>query len=197
MTEMFRPISYLSADPADLPDAVGRPVPGVEVKVVDDIGKSLRDGEIGEVWVKTPAAMDGYLDDPEETRAVLADGWFKTGDLATVLPGGFIQIVGRKRERILRGGYSIFSPEVEAVLLSHPAVVEAAVIGTPSVDLGEEVVGFVSLKSGHKTTAEDLINYCKERLAAYKYPRSVIILEQLPKGSTGKIDKSKLMNFVS
>ncbi|MGH7772231.1 MAG: class I adenylate-forming enzyme family protein [Candidatus Binatia bacterium] len=196
MTELFRPVSYLSADPMDLPDAVGRAVPGVQVKVVNDGGKSLSDGEVGELWVKTPAAMDGYLDDPEETQAVLSDGWFKTGDLATVLPGGFIQIAGRKRERILRGGYSVFSPEVEGALLSHPSVVEAAVIGTPSVDLGEEVVGFVSLKPGVKTTPGDLINHCKERLAAYKYPRRVIVLEQLPKGSTGKIDKSRLRNFI-
>lgn len=197
MTELFRPVSYRAADPTEVPDAVGRAVPGVEIKVVDERGKALPHNEVGELWIKTPAVMDRYLDDPEETQAVLVDGWFKTGDLATVSSDGYVQIVGRKRERILRGGYSVFPQEVEAVLLSHPAVVESAVIGVPNADLGEEVVAFVSLKAGAKTSAENLIVHCKERLAAYKYPRKVVVLEQLPKGATGKIDKSHLSKYLS
>ena len=191
MTELFRPLSYRPHDPTDIPDAVGRAVPGVEIQtVVDDDGTS-RDG-IGELWIKSPAMMEGYLDAPDETKEVIADGWFKTGDLATISPEGYVRIVGRKRERILRGGYSIFPPEVETVLLSHPAVAEAAVVGLPDIDLGEEVAAFVSLKSSARATSEDLMDYCKDHLARYKYPRQVYILTELPKGPTGKIMKSEL-----
>jgi long-chain acyl-CoA synthetase len=191
MTELFRPLSYRPNDPTDIPDAVGRSVPGVEIQtVVNDEGSS-RDG-IGELWIKSPAMMKGYLDAPDETKEVITDGWFKTGDLATVSAEGYVRIVGRKRERILRGGYSIFPPEIESVLLSHPAVAEAAVVGVPDVDLGEEVAAFVSLKPSARATSEDLMDYCKDHLARYKYPRQVNILPELPKGPTGKILKSEL-----
>ena len=120
MTELFRPISYLAAEPTDLPDSIGRAVPGVELRL------RWRGDEL---WIRSPAAMDGYLRAPEETAAVLEDGWFKTGDLATISPDGFVSIVGRKRELILRGGYSVVPGEVEATLLGHPAVAEAAVVG--------------------------------------------------------------------
>ena len=132
MTELFRPISHLAEDPTDVPEAIGRPVPGVDVRLVDDDGQPVPGGQIGELLIKSPAAMEEYLNDPKETNAVLQDGWFKTGDLAILLPSGFIQIAGRKEERILRGGYSVFPQEVEAVLLSHPAIAEAGVIGVPS-----------------------------------------------------------------
>ncbi|MGH7929319.1 MAG: AMP-binding enzyme, partial [Candidatus Binatia bacterium] len=118
---------------------------------------------------------------------------FKTGDLATVSPEGYVRIVGRKRERILRGGYSVFPQEVEAVLLSHSAVAEAAVVGVLDGDLGEEVAAFVSLKRAEKLASEDLLAYCRDHLARYKYPRRVYILPELPKGPTGKILKSVLL----
>jgi long-chain acyl-CoA synthetase len=188
MTELFRPISYWADDPADIPDAVGRPVPGVDIRL-DENG----DANSRELLIRSPAVMEGYLGDPEETRAVMVDGWFKTGDLAEVSAQGYVRIVGRKRERILRGGYSIFPQEIEAVLLSHPAVAEAAVIGVSSEDLGEEVAAFVSLKPAAKITAEELLDHCKERLARYKYPRQVKILKKLPKGPTGKILKAELV----
>lgn len=191
MTELFRPISYFADDPTDIPDAVGKTVPGVEIRTVEN-GHVLSAGETGELWIKSPAAMEGYLGDPEETRMVLADGWFKTGDIVTVSPEGYVRIVGRKRERILRGGYSIFPQEVESVLLSHPAVAEAAVVGVPSPDLGEEVAAFVSLKPTEQITADELLDHCKERLARFKYPRQVNIMKELPKGPTGKILKSEL-----
>ena len=119
MTELFRPISYLEGDPRDVPDAIGRPVPGVEVCLVAEDGKVLGADEVGELWIKSPAALDGYLGAPEATRAVLEDGWFKTGDLATHSPEGFVKIVGRKKDLILRGGYSVVR-RVEAVILTHP-----------------------------------------------------------------------------
>jgi long-chain acyl-CoA synthetase len=190
MTELFRPLSFRADDPSDMPNAVGRPVPGVEIRLAADEGTS-RDG-IGELWIKSPAMMDGYLDAADETNEVIADGWFKTGDLVTVSPQGYVEIVGRKRERILRGGYSVFPQEIEAVLLSHPAVAEAAVVAVPDADLGEEVAAFVSLKATARLSSEDLLGYCKDHLARYKYPRQVHIVAELPKGPTGKILKSAL-----
>jgi long-chain acyl-CoA synthetase len=181
MTELFRPISYLATEAADRPDSVGRAVPGVELRVVED-----------ELWIRTPAAMDGYLRAPEETAAVLADGWFKTGDLATISPDGYVSIVGRKRELILRGGYSVVPGEVEATLLGHPAVAEAAVVGVAHAELGEEVSAFVTLREGTRAEAEELIAFCRARLAGYKYPRRVSIVTELPKSATGKILKARL-----
>jgi long-chain acyl-CoA synthetase len=195
LTELFRPISYLADDPSDRPDAIGQPVPGVEVRIVDDEGRALAAGEIGELLICTPAAMDGYLDAPEETRAVLADGWFRTGDLAALTGDGYVRIEGRKRERILRGGYSVFPREVETVLVGHPAVAEAAVVGAPHPELGEEVVAFVVLRAGAAAEREELIAYCKDRLAAFKYPRRVTVLERLPRASTGKVLKARLLKL--
>ena len=181
MTELFRPISYLAAEPTDLPDSIGRAVPGVELRLVAD-----------ELWIRSPAAMDGYLRAPEETAAVLEDGWFKTGDLATISPDGFVSIVGRKRELILRGGYSVVPGEVEAALLGHPAVAEAAVIGVAHAELGEEVAAFVTLRARAAADPEELIAFCRARLAGYKYPRRITIVGELPKSATGKILKGKL-----
>jgi long-chain acyl-CoA synthetase len=181
MTELFRPISYLAAEPTDLPDSVGRAVPGVTLRLVD-----------GELWIRTPAAMDGYLRAPEETAAVLDDGWFKTGDLATISADGFVSIVGRKRELILRGGYSVVPAEVEATLLGHPAVAEAAVVGIAHAELGEDVAAFVTLRPGAPASPEELIAFCRARLAGYKYPRRITIVGELPKSATGKILKTKL-----
>jgi long-chain acyl-CoA synthetase len=191
MTELFRPLSFRADDPQDIPSAVGKPVPGVEIRLAGNEG-AVKDG-VGELWIKSPAMMNGYLDAPEETKEVIADGWFKTGDLATISPEGYVEIVGRVRERILRGGYSVFPQEVEAVLLSHPAVAEAAVVAVPDADLGEEVAAFVSLKRNEKLASEELLEYCRDHLARYKYPRQVHILPELPKGPTGKILKSALV----
>jgi len=193
MTELFRPISYLARDATESPEAIGRAVPGVEVRTVDDAGRALPAGEVGELWIRSPAVMEGYANDPEETRGVLAsDGWFRTGDLATMSPDGLVRIVGRKRERILRGGHSVFPQEVEAVLLTHPEVAEAAVVGVPHPTLGEEVHAFVALRPGADADAGALVLYCRERLAAFKYPRQVTIVPALPRSAAGKIVKSSL-----
>ena len=181
MTELFRPISYQAADPTESPDSIGWPVPGVEIRIVED-----------ELWIKSPSAMDAYVNAPDETREVLVDGWFRTGDLATVSAEGLVTIVGRKRERILRGGYSVFPPEVEAVLLTHPAVAEAAVLAVPHPELGEEVAAFVALRPDSRATPDELVAHCRERLAAFKYPRRLVVLDALPKSPTGKVLKGKL-----
>ena len=197
MTELFRPISYLAHDPRDFPDAIGRPVPGVDIRVVDDDGHDVTGRDVGELLIRTDAAMDGYLSQPEETAASFSDGWFKTGDLATVSSDGFVSIVGRKKELILRGGYSVYPPEVEAALTAHPAVAEAAVIGMRHVDLGEEVAAFVALRSGTTASSEDLAAWCKERLAGYKCPRVITIVRELPKGPTGKVLKASLRDTLA
>jgi long-chain acyl-CoA synthetase len=192
MSELFRPISYLADDPRDVPDAVGRPVPGVEVRIADDDGRACPAGEVGELWIRSPAALDGYLGAPEATRAVMDDGWFKTGDLAAVSPDGFVRIVGRKKDLILRGGYSITPAEVEAALLGHPAVAEAAVVGRPHPELGEEVVAFVVLRPGAAAEPADLVGHCRGRLAAYKYPRRIVMLREFPRSATGKVLRTRL-----
>jgi long-chain acyl-CoA synthetase len=192
MTELFRPISYLAADAEDRPDAIGRAVPGVELRVVDDAGDPVAPDGVGELLVRTPAAMDAYLNAAAETEAVLAGGWFHTGDLASVSADGWVRITGRKRERILRGGYSVFPPEVESVLLAHPEVAEAAVLGLPHPELGEEVAAFVVLRPDARADAAALTAYCRERLAAFKYPRRVTVVDALPRSATGKVLKAQL-----
>ncbi len=190
MTELFRPLSFRAADPAEVTHAVGKAVPDVQTKIVMEKGA---DGtEIGEHWIRSPAMMDGYLGAPEETAEVISDGWFKTGDLAAVDGDGYVEILGRRRERILRGGYSVFPQEIEAVLTAHPAVAEAAVVGVPDADLGEEVAAFVSLKPSRQVSSAELLDYCKDHLARYKDPRRIQILAELPKGPTGKLLKSAL-----
>jgi long-chain acyl-CoA synthetase len=192
MTELFRPISYSASDTTEAPDAIGRAVPGVELRIVDDVGRPVPGGETGELLIKSPSAMESYVNAPAETREVLVDGWFRTGDLATVSPDGLVTIVGRKRERILRGGYSVFPAEVEAVLLTHPAVAEAAVVGMRHPELGEEIAAFVTLRPGTAAAPEEIIAHCRDRLAAFKYPRRLTVLDALPKSPTGKVLKGQL-----
>jgi long-chain acyl-CoA synthetase len=192
MTELFRPLSYLADDPTDHADCVGRPVPGVEIRVVDDENRPVAEGEMGELLIRTPAVTDGYLGASEDTRAVLVDGWFRTGDLARVRADGYVAIVGRKRERIKRGGFSVFPAEVEAVLLAHPAVAETAVAGVPDPTLGEEVAAWVALKRDGRAEADELIAWCRERLAAFKYPRRIVFVDALPRSATGKVLKAHL-----
>ena len=192
-TEVPRPISFRADDLDEPPGTAGRVMPGVEIKVVDEAGNALAQNEIGELLIHSPSAMEGYLNRPEETGEVLDRGWYRSGDLGALLPDGFVRLVGRKRERILRGGYSIFPQEVEAVLISHPAIAEAAVAGVLDADLGEEIAAFVTLKPAAQTTAEEIAAYCKQRLAHYKYPRKIMILAELPRGAIGKVLKSELL----
>jgi long-chain acyl-CoA synthetase len=195
MTELFRPVSYLVDDAREVAQSIGRAVPGVEVRVVDDAHGIVDAGGVGELLVRTPAALDAYLGDPDTTAAVLEDGWFRTGDLATVDADGFVTIVGRKRELILRGGYSIVPQEVERVLAAHPAVAEAGVVGVPDDELGEDVAAFVVLRGEATATADGLVAFCRERLAAFKSPRTVTILAEFPRTATGKILKSELVSL--
>lgn len=174
--------------------SVGRPIWGVEVRVVDGDDKDLPPGEehVGEIVVRGHSVMKGYYKKPEATAEVLHNGWFHTGDLAYRDEDGYLFIVDRLKDLVIRGGYNVYPREIEEVLYAHPAVAEAAVVGRPDERLGEEVVACVTLKPGATAKAEELITYCKEWLAAYKYPREVRILTELPKGPTGKILKREL-----
>lgn len=195
MTELFRPVSYLAEDEDDRPESVGRAVPGVEARVAGEgaVGKDgagSGEGGTGELWIRTPAALEGYWNDP---APALTDGWFRTGDLARISGDGFVEITGRLRERILRGGYSVFPQEVEAVLAAHPEVADAAVVGVPHPDLGEEVAAFVVARPGANPRADELAAYCAARLARFKYPRHVRLVPELPRGATGKVLKAELV----
>ncbi|HHQ49585.1 MAG TPA: long-chain fatty acid--CoA ligase, partial [Acidobacteria bacterium] len=174
--------------------SVGIPVPGTDQKVVDiETGeKELGIGEEGELCLKGPQVMLGYWNRPEETAKVLRDGWLYTGDLAKIDEDGYCYIVGRKKDMIVAGGYNIYPDEVDDVLFSHPAVLEAATIGIPDPRRGETVKSFVVLKPGETLTEEELIAFCKKELAAYKVPKQIEFIDELPKSSMMKILRREL-----
>jgi len=169
------------------PGSIGTPVEGVQLRLVDDAGQTVPDGEIGEIAIRGHNVMKGYWGKPEATAEAITDGWFRTGDLAKVDSDGYYYIVDRKKDLIIRGGYNVYPREIEEVLHEHPAVAEVAVIGIPHPDLGEEVGAAVALKPGASATPAELRDFAKDKVAAYKYPRQVWLVESLPKGPTGKI----------
>jgi long-chain acyl-CoA synthetase len=169
------------------PGSIGTPIRGVETRLVDDSGKDVPRGEVGEIAVRGPNVMKGYWGKPEETATAIPDGWLRTGDLAKQDEDGYYTIVDRRKEMINRGGEKVYPREVEEALYAHPAVAEAAVIGIPNPDLGEEVGAAVELKPGATATADELREWAKARVAAYKYPRHVWLVKSLPMGPTGKI----------
>jgi long-chain acyl-CoA synthetase len=175
------------------PGSIGTPVEGVEMRVVDDGGHDVPPGEVGEVAIRGHNVMKGYWRRPDATAAVLsADGWFRTGDLGRVDEDGYLFIVDRKKEMIIRGGYNVYPREIEEVLYEHPAVRECAVLGIPHAELGEEVGAAVVLAPSAATTEAELREFVKGQVAAYKYPRHVWIVDELPKTATGKILKREI-----
>jgi long-chain acyl-CoA synthetase len=177
-----------------VPGSIGTPVEGVEMRIVDDVRRPLPRGEIGEIAIRGHNVMKGYLNRPDATaQAIDADGWFYTGDVARVDAQGRYFIVDRKKDLIIRGGYNVYPREVEEVLYAHPAVAEAAVVGIPHPDLGEEVGAAVVIKDGADATAEDIRAYVRDTVAAYKYPRQVWLTDALPKGPSGKILKREIV----
>ncbi len=174
------------------PGSIGMPIRGVEMKVVDADDNELPVGEVGEIVIKGPNVMKGYWQRPDATAEAMRGGWFHSGDLGKVDEDGYFFIVDRKKDMIIRGGYNVYPREVEEVLYEHPAVAEAAVVGVPDAELGEEIGAAVALKAGAEATPEELRAYVKERIAAYKYPRHVWLVDELPKGPTGKILKREI-----
>ncbi|MBI2394448.1 MAG: long-chain fatty acid--CoA ligase [Deltaproteobacteria bacterium] len=185
--------SFNVLDRQKKPGSIGLPIKGVEFKLVDDQDRAVdKTGEPGEICIKGHNVMKGYYKRPEATAEAFKGGWFHTGDIATRDDDGYYFIVDRKKDMIIRGGFNVYPREVEECLYAHPAIAEAAVIGVPNESHGEEVKAIVAFKPGHTATPEELTAYCKEHLAAYKYPRMFEIRDALPKGPTGKILKREL-----
>ena len=185
--------SFNHPDKERKPGSIGTPIEGVEMKLVDDDRNDVPQGEIGEIVIRGHNIMKGYWDRPEATaESISEDGWFHSGDMGKVDEDGYFFIVDRKKELIIRGGYNVYPREVEEVLYEHPAVQEAAVVGVPDDALGEEVGAAVVLCQGSQADAEELKTYVKEQVAAYKYPRKLWFLDELPKGPTGKILKREI-----
>ncbi len=184
--------SFNHPDRERKPGTIGQPVEGVEMKVVDDDDKDVEQGEIGEIVIRGHNVMKGYWRKPDATEEAIRDGWFHSGDMGRVDEEGYFSIVDRKKELIIRGGYNVYPREIEEVLYEHPAVQEAAVVGVPDEKMGEEVGAAVVLKQGEEVGEDELRSYLKDQLAAYKYPRKVWFLEELPKGPTGKILKREI-----
>lgn len=178
------------------PGTVGHPVWGVEAGIADagDDRRTvlLPDGEVGEVVLRGHNIFAGYLDDPEATAAAVVDGWFRTGDLGRRDADGFLSIVDRKKDLIIRGGFNVYPREVEEVLARHPAIAQVSVVGLPDEARGEEICAAVVLRSGAAATPEEVTEWARERLGRHKYPRVVRFLAELPLGSTGKVLKREL-----
>lgn len=174
--------------------SVGTPIWGVELRVVDAEDRPLPAGaeHVGEVVLRGHNVIERYHGRPADTEDAFRNGWFHTGDLGYLDADGYLFIVDRAKDLVIRGGYNVYPREIEEVLYTHPAIAEAAVIGRPDDRLGEEVVAVVSLRPGAAATPEDIIAYCRERLAAYKYPREVRLRDELPKNAIGKIRKTAL-----
>jgi len=175
-------------------NSIGTPVWGVEVKLVDDDGHEVPVGEKGELVYRGHNVMKGYFNRPEANEVALRDGWLHSGDIAIKDEDGFFFIVDRKKDMIIRGGLNIYPREIEEVLMKHPAVSLVAVIGIADEKMGEEVKAVVQLNPNTQATSDELINWTKEKVAAYKYPRVVEIIDQLPVSATGKILKKELRN---
>ncbi len=172
--------------------SVGLPIPGCEVTIQDDAGRVLPAGQDGEICVRSPGVLSGYWHAPEATAAALSGGWLHTGDIGHLDADGYLYVVDRKKDLIIRGGFNVYPRDVEDVLLTHPAVAQAGVVGHPDPRLGEEVVAFAALRPGAAVTAEDLVQHARGHLAATKYPREVRIVPALPLTSVGKLDRKQL-----
>jgi fatty-acyl-CoA synthase len=183
------------AGPDDLrasPGTIGRPVPGVDIRLLDESGRDVPEGEAGELYVRTSLLIEGYHADAEATRQSMRGEYFSVGDLARIDRRGCYHIEGRKRDMIISGGVNVYPAEVEAALDAHPAVAEAAVVGVPDREWGERVRAFVVPRRGASVTDDELRAHCRARLAGPKVPRDFVFLDALPKNPTGKILKREL-----
>ncbi|RJP65868.1 MAG: hypothetical protein C4532_16710, partial [Candidatus Abyssobacteria bacterium SURF_17] len=170
----------------------GPPVPTVEVKIVNDDGRELAAGKIGEILLKGPNVADGYWRDSDATRETFSNGWLRTGDMGRLDEEGFLYIVDRKKDVIIRGGENIYSVEIENVLESHPGVFQAAVVGEPDKVFGEQVKAYIVPNPGQELTADEILDLCEEHLADFKVPKYVEFVRALPQNPAGKVDKRAL-----
>jgi long-chain acyl-CoA synthetase len=174
------------------PGSIGTPIEGVEMRVVDENDEPVEQGEVGEIVIRGHNIMKGYWQRPDATEEAMRGGWFHSGDMARTDEEGYFFIVDRKKDLIIRGGYNVYPREVEEVLYEHPKIREAAVVGVPHDEWGEEIGAAVVLMEGEELSPEEISAYVKDRIAAYKYPRIVWFLDDLPKGPTGKILKREI-----
>jgi long-chain acyl-CoA synthetase len=172
--------------------SIGTPIEGVEMQVVDENDQPVAQGEVGEIVIRGHNIMKGYWQRPEATEEAMRGGWFHSGDMARIDEDGYFYIVDRKKDLIIRGGYNVYPREVEEVLYEHPKIREAAVVGVPHDEWGEEIGAAVVLHEGEELAADEVSAYVKDRIAAYKYPRVVWFIDDLPKGPTGKILKREI-----
>jgi len=183
----------LGDDPETIATTVGRPRPGFELRIVDGDGNDLTAGEAGEVWLRGGSVMSHYLDDPEATAEALdADGWLRTGDLGVVDDAGNLRIVGRSKDMFIVGGFNAYPAEIENLLLGHPDIAEAAVIGIPDERLGEVGMAFVVPRQGAHVDDNEVVAWARDNMANYKAPRRVEVVESLPRNATGKVVKDDL-----
>jgi acyl-CoA synthetase (AMP-forming)/AMP-acid ligase II len=175
-------------------ESVGKPMVTVEVKVVDEKGIEVHRGKIGEIICRGPNVMKGYYKDPRATSEALRDGWLYTGDLGKMDEDGFLYLTDRKKDLIISGGENIYPAEIERILLEHPKILEAAVIGVPDPYWGERVKAFVVLKPGEQLSPEEVIMFCEEHLASYKKPKEVEFIDKLPRNAANKVMKEELKN---
>ncbi|HNR96363.1 MAG TPA: long-chain fatty acid--CoA ligase [Anaerolineae bacterium] len=192
LTETSPVASFNPTDRPPVPGSVGRPIYGVEIRLVDEKDRPLRAGQVGEIVIRGHNVMKGYYKRPRPTAEALSGGWFHTGDLGKMDEQGYLHIVGRKKDLIKRGGLNIYPREVEDVLQGHPAVAQAAVVGIADDVMGEEIKAFVVLQQDESIEAEELIEYARSKVAAYKYPRYIEFRTELPKDAAGKVIKRQL-----
>jgi acyl-CoA synthetase (AMP-forming)/AMP-acid ligase II len=174
------------------PDSVGPPVPTMQVRIVNDAGKDVAPGKIGEVLLKGPSVVDGYWQDPDATRETFVQGWLHTGDMGRLDEEGFLYIVDRKKDMIIRGGENIYCVEIENVLESHPGVFQAAVVGEPDKVFGEQVKAYIVPNPGHSLTEDQILDFCEDHLADFKIPKYVEFVDALPRNPAGQVDKRVL-----
>jgi long-chain acyl-CoA synthetase len=174
------------------PGTVGVPFPGQRIAILGPDGRHVTDGSAGEVLIQGPNVMRGYLGRPEETAATVVDGWLHTGDVGRIDADGYLVLVDRVKDMIIRGGENIYPKEIENALYAHPEILDAAVVGEPHPTLGEVPVAFATLRPGAGATAEALLEHCRERLSKYKWPTRLTLLDTIPKNAVGKIDKPTL-----
>jgi long-chain acyl-CoA synthetase len=178
-----------SATGTDAPTgSIGPVLPGIEMRLVDSDDEDALVGDSGEIWVRGPNVFTGYWHDPEATRAALTeDGWLRTGDVGVVDDDGFVYLIDRAKDLIIVSGFNVFPAEVEDVLIEHPAIDRAAVVGVPHPHTGEAVKAYVVLAPGHSAEEDDIITFCADRLARYKCPSKVMFVDDLPRSITGKV----------